>query len=155
MAIVKYLSFILISFLMIGCPTYDPPTGALSIANLGSETVYVYLSCDTTLPKKPALKLYFVSGNEFDEAGDSKKGEIFYPNYRIETDSVGYLRVWGTPEHPQIPCEDPSMSLFFITETVMKKFTWEEIVDGRHYKTKMKFTEQQFDSMGWKVNYFL
>jgi hypothetical protein len=150
----KNLLLVFISLLMLGCPSYDPQSGLLSIANLTSETVYVYLSCDTSLPKNPALKLYFVSGNEFDEAGNSKQGEIFYPNYRIENDSIGYLRVWGTPKHPEIPCEVQSLNLFFITESAMKKYTWEEIVNGRHYQKKMKITKQQLDNMGWKINYF-
>jgi hypothetical protein len=150
----KNLFLVYLSLLLIGCPSYDPPNGALSIINFTSETVYVYLTCDTSLPKNPPLKLYFVAGsNEFDEVGNSKQGEIYFPNYRIETDSIRYLRVWGTPKYPDIPCKSQSLNLFFITESAMKKYTWEEIFLGQRYVKSMKFRKEQLDSLNWRITY--
>lgn len=150
----KKLCVICIALILIGCPTYDPPDGMLSIKNTSSETVYVYLTCSGMLPETPELKLYLNIGNSvFDEAGNKVKDTIYFPNYRIEPDSIGFLGVWGTPKKPKIPCETQSMNLFFISEFVMRKYTWEEIAQKQLYEKKMIFTQRQLDSLSWRVVY--
>jgi hypothetical protein len=140
---------------LVGCPTYDPPNGIIRIKNSSDETIYVYLTCEETLPKEPVLKLFFRMGNNtFDEDGNSLEGEIFYPNYRIASDSVGNLSVWGKPHHPMIPCDKKVMNLFFITEQVMRNSTWEEIATRQSYQKKMQFTQQQLDRKNWEIEYF-
>ena len=150
----KNLCIIIIVLLVMGCPTYDPPNGVLSIKNTSSETVYVYLTCGITLPETPELKLYLnIGDNVFDEVGNKVKDTIYYPNYRIEPDSIGFLRVHGTPDQPKIPCDAQNINLFFITESVMQEHTWEEIAKNQFYQTKLQVTKEQLDTMDWKIKY--
>lgn len=149
----KNLYALLITLILMGC-VYDPPTGVVNIKNSSSEVVYVYLTCETTLPEDPELKPYFELGNNvFDSKGNKVENVHYYPNYRIEPDSIGYLSVWGTPNTPEIPCDQPNMYLFFIAECVIREYDWKEIVQRKLYQKRMKITKQQLDRTNWKVEY--
>lgn len=149
----KYF-FWLFSFILTGCPVYDPPSGGLNIKNMTNETVYVYLTCEETLSVDYPLRLYFERGNEFDAEGNSLRGQRFYLNYRIEPDSSSFLSVGGTPNEPNIDCVNKKINLFMIKESVMQDYTWAEIVSAKRFQKKMEFTQQQLDSMNWVVEYF-
>jgi hypothetical protein len=137
-----------------GCPVYDPPNGVLEIRNTSSEAVYVYLTCSVTLPEEPELKLKFsLGGNVFDEKGRRIIDTLYYPDYRIEPDTVGTLGVSGTPRQPLIPCEEQSVNLFFMTESIMRKYKWEEIVQGQRYQKRIQVTNKQLDSLDWEITY--
>jgi len=130
--------------MLTGCPVYDPPSGGLSIKNMTTETIFLYLTCEDSLSLDYPLRLYYERGNEYDAEGNSLRGQRFYLNNRIEPGSFGLLDVGGTPINPKIFCKKEGMYLFFITESVMQKHKWEEIVAAQRYQKKMQFTQKKW-----------
>lgn len=146
---------VLISCLFIrGCPVYDPPTGVLNIENNSDSAVYVYSTCDNTLPCEPKLKLFESLGDSaFDSKGNKITDTLFSPHYRINANSIGYIGVWGSPKKPRVFCEDKKIRLYFISETVIRTKDWKEICKNQMYHKKIVLSQSQLDSIGWKISY--
>ncbi len=153
---IKYFYIVCILFVVLGCPIYDPPMGKLKVENHYSETIYTYITCGQNLPLKPALKMYFNIGDSaFNENGEKIIDTLIFPNYRVESDSIGVLGVFGTPNNPKIPCLDQDfINLFFITESVLSSHAWAKIVKDKLYTKKLTYTQKQLDSLNWIITYY-
>lgn len=151
----KILGVIICCTTLLGCLlTYDPESGALSIQNRSTSVVYVYATCNDSLPCSPELKLYESLGdNVFDAEGKKITDTLFSPNYRIGKDSVRFISVDGTPKKPRVFCDDGRIRLFFITATVMKSATWTEICKDQKFAKKLTMDQRQLDSLGWEIIY--
>ncbi len=147
-----FLLTIAITFLN-GCFTYDPPLGVLTILNYSDSAIYVYSTCSDSIELSPKLNLFGIwPGNGVDENGQ-KKEPLYSPNYRINAYSYGNINVNGTVKKPCLSCEDKKLRLFFIKEHTMRTKSWEEICKAQSYANSMVLTENQLDSLKWKITY--
>lgn len=141
-----------LSFLLLGCPVYDPPSGQLEILNYTDSAVYVYHTCSDSLPCDYGMKLFLSAGGGTDASGRTMKDTIA-PSYRINAYSWGNITGLGAIEKPVTACRDHKLRLYFIKETTMRTKTWEEICQSELYEKKITLTQQELDSMGWRLAY--
>jgi hypothetical protein len=148
------LLIIFLNILTISSCVYDPPSGCISILNYTDSAIYVYVTCSDTLPKSPPLVLFLnLSGHDrIDESGN-KMGDTISPDYRINAHSHGLIKVSGTPDKPHTFCDNDSLILFFIKEIYIRTKTWDEICKNRVYEKQMIFSQNNLDSVGWKITY--
>lgn len=150
----KTFFIFLFVILLCGCPTYDPISGVLSIANNSDSAVYVYHTCSDSLQKQPELKLFLESGAEMIDARGNKMETTYSPDYRINAHSTSEMSGFGTAKYKRLPCGNQEfINLFFISESAMRKYTWDEIAQKQLYLNKMKVTKQHLDSLDWKIKY--
>lgn len=125
----------------------------MEILNYSDSAIYVYQTCSNQLPCYPELKLFQnLGGRRFDENGN-KKPDTISPRYRINAYSYGDIRVSGTIENPSIHCSKDTLYLFFITESIMRTKSWNEICKSQLYKEKFILTEDILDSVKWRLVY--
>lgn len=147
----KILSLITICFCLFGCPTYDPPSGFIEIFNATDSTVYVYLTCSDDIPcDSPLPRFMTFSDDSTDSTGRIMKDTIFL-NYRLAPNSESSLRVGGTPKKPKVQCDENALKIFIIDDYIMSTKTWEEICANDLYRKKVILTQNQLDSLDWKV----
>ncbi len=149
MAIKKFY-WIFISFIITGCPTYDPPTGTLHLINQSDSIWYVYVSCDEELSINRKL-LYYIDwdAEAYDEYGN-KKNLSGFPHYRLAPNDTSVFAGFGSPSKRRINCDDGTLSLFFIRETYMKTLSWEEICERQEFSHKVDLTDQDLKRLKWE-----
>ncbi len=145
----KILTFSILLFVLSGCPVYCPgPQFEISVQNHSDSAIYICQSCTDSIPLEPELKLFWVGkpGSMKDELG-ANMGYISSPDYRIDAykyNSVA-LGVNLSADEKTI-CPGRSKATFFIIkESVMRKYTWKEIVQMQMYQKKIHLTKQQLD----------
>lgn len=148
----KYIYTLGICFLLWGCPVYDPAPGELDILNYTDSAIYVYNTCLDSLPGEYGLKLFLNAGGGTDACGHEMKDTIA-PDYRINAYSWGTFLGFGTPKKKETRCKDNKLRLYFIKEITMRTKTWEEIFKNQLYEKKMVLTQEQLDSLCWRVTY--
>jgi len=118
----------------------------LPIINYSDSTVYVCASCSDFLEKDHNLQVYKYN---FDG-----KEILGYPNYRIEKDSLGCIIFREKKvEHIFKRCQDHQMHFFFILESTMRTYSWEEICEKQLYEKKLVLTEEELKNNDWVVVY--
>ncbi len=133
-----------------GC-IYDPPTGVISVKNSTDEAVYIAFSCADTLSYQNGLKVkVHIGANAYDTNGNKIPDTMYYPQYRVPVDSTRWFAVGGTPSHPNIGCDD-CIKVFVIADSVMLKYPWADICKNKRYVKKITYTQNQLDSLGWKL----
>ncbi|MDX2249736.1 MAG: hypothetical protein SF052_23330 [Bacteroidia bacterium] len=141
-------------FLLTGCPAYDPPLQVITIHNYSDSAVYVYSTCEDSLPRVPELKLFETCCHNAIDAQGNKMDTISSPYYRINAYAFGDIIGAGSAANPAIPCEKPPyLRFFFISETTMRTHSWAEIHEKQLYSKKMSFNLSQLDSLGWVIKY--
>lgn len=150
----KQLLLIILTFLLTGCPVYDPPLQGITIHNYSDSAVYVYSTCEDSLPRVPELKLFQIWNQTRTDALGNKMDTIISPSYRINAYAFGDIIGAGRAANPAIPCEKPPyLRFFFIPETTMRTHSWAEIHEKQLYSKKMSFNLSQLDSLGWVIKY--
>jgi hypothetical protein len=151
--LIRKIGVISFGFVLVGCPIYDPPSGVLAIKNQSNENIYVYSTCNDLLPCNPPLRVkYSLGDNAYDDNGN-KIDTSFYPDYRIEVDSIGYIAVWGSPRKPKVYCKDGKIRLYMISESKIKTNNWEDICKSQQYEKKVVYTQKELDNLDWKISY--
>lgn len=151
--IMEKIILISFCFILVGCPVYDPPTGVLAIKNQSNENIFVYSTCSDLLPCKPPLKMKQSLGDKSYDENGNKMDSLFYPNYRIEADSIGYIAVWGSPSKPKVYCKDGKIRLYMVTESKMRTNNWKDICKSQQYEEKLVYTQKKLDNLGWEITY--
>jgi hypothetical protein len=150
----KYLLFLMLCLILYGCPSYDPQTAVLTVYNLSDSAVYVYKTCENSIEILPRLKLFEVSGAIMEDEKGNQIDSIYSPNYRVNAYNSSEFSGFGNIDNPTIFCNNSDyINLFFIKETTIKNYSWEEIVEKQIYVKKMRFNCKQLDSLNWKVKY--
>lgn len=135
-----------VALLLGGCPVYDPPEAAIDILNTSDSTVYVYQTCQDSIPSRPELELFDSFRQE--PEGDTTR---FSPSYKIESDSVAFFK--GIRKGNQVACEDGKVRFFFISERVMRTKSWDEIYESQLYKSKVVRSQDELRRSNWVVTY--
>jgi len=154
----KKIIYIILLFMLTGCPfTFDPARGLLNIWNDSHEAVYVHFNCGNidSLPLNPKLELFYWSSNDNmeDAYGNPFKSGFVSPEYRINAYTFGSLRIWGTPNHPRLPCEENELTLFFITEKTILNYDWGEIFENQMFVKRITLTEKELKNNDWNYTY--
>ena len=102
-------------------------TVLLTVHNNSNSVVYVYVTCADSLQLTPKLSLYGQWVSNKDNAKELEQNSVYPPDYKINAHSYNHFGVWGTPEKPRCYCEDKTIRLFFIKQSIMRTKQWEEI----------------------------
>ena len=154
--------FLLLSFVVFlqGCIfTYDPPPGSIEIHNYSDSVIYVYHSCSDSLELDHKLDLFYICtgiGMVTDASGNIRQDtdSIHSPEYRIGAYDYGNVVLCGSKRRPRLCCDNDTLYLFFIKESVMRTMSWEEICEKQQYEQRVVLTEEQLDSCGWQYTYY-
>ncbi len=114
--------------------------------NKSDSAIYGVCFCESSLVKGRNLQIYkkiTIKGQD----------TSIYPTYRAEKDSIGYIDVYWSKEKAVRDCKDKKLRFFFIKESVMKEYSWDEICERQLYAKKLVFTEEELVKMDWTVVY--
>jgi hypothetical protein len=153
---------LLLSFVVLlqGCIfTYDPAPGSIEIHNYSDSVIYVYDSYSDSLELDQELELFNIfirTGLVTDASGKIRQDtdSIHSPSYRIGAYDYGEIVACGTCNNPSLCCNNDSIYLFFIKESVMRTMSWEEICEKQQYEQRVVLTEEQLDNSGWSYVYY-
>jgi len=171
----KSLYLLLFLVILSGC-IYDPPSGILRINNKSDSTVYVYITCIDTLSPDLPLKVNFPKAITNTNAKSDSAQTYTLPNLkppiqkpqtvqdsilanavdynpynRIKAKSIGSIAIGGSPEKPQLICENDQINIFFIKESTLQHNTWVEICKKRLYEKRKTLNSKQLESDNWQV----
>ena len=155
----RHILLLSIAVLLQGCITYDPPLGAIEIHNYSDSVIYVYHSCSDSLELNHKLNLFDTwirIGVVTDASGNIRQDtdSIHSPEYRIGAYDYGDVVLCGSNRRPRLCCDNDTLYLFFIKESVMRTMSWEEICKKQQYEQKVVLTEEQLNSCGWQYTYY-
>ena len=140
-------------FLLAFSCIYDPPTASVKILNYSDSAIYVLENCECKITRYPVLKLFEKRTHKsVDEKGEPMP-DIYSPAYRINPYQVGEIGYFGSKKDKKIQCANGFVCFFFIKESTIKNYTWDEIVKKQLYAQKMRFNKSQLDSVYWKIRY--
>jgi hypothetical protein len=153
----RHFLLLSIAVLLQGCITYDPPPGSIEIHNYSDSVIYVYDSCSDSLELDHKLYLFGTRhAIVTDASGNIRKDtdSICSPEYRIGAYDYGNIVVCGSKRRPRLCCDNDTLYLFFIKESVMRTMSWEEICEKQQYEQRVALTEEQLDNSGWSYVYY-
>ncbi len=151
----KHILLLSFAVLLQGCITYDPPTGVLKIHNYSDSAIYVYHSYSDSLELDHKLNLFDTWNAEItDASGRIIQDTIYSPNYRANAYAYSEINVCGTGNNPKLCCDNDTLYLFFIKESVMRTMSWEEICEKQQYEQRVALTEEQLNRCGWQYTYY-
>jgi hypothetical protein len=145
--------FLLVVLTLYGC-TYDPPKKSLEIYNYSDEAIYVYFSRADSLQLTPKLVMFYnIPDMGFDE-NNVRLDSLVTPDYRINAHNYSYLRESSTSSTKWIPFKDKDyVVFFFIRESTIKKFSWEEICNKQLYEKKVKYSYKELEKLHYRILY--
>ncbi len=142
---------------LIGCSGHQPelPMEVITIGNYTDSALYVFCSCEDSLPIMPFLKLFDTATASFviDEKGN-KLDSIYCPNYRINAYSGGNLSLKDIVKDNHVFCKNKSIKLYFIKEQILRTKSWNEIYKKQLYARKIILTDSMLVSSKWKYIYY-
>jgi hypothetical protein len=146
--------FLLVVLTLNGCITYDPPKKSLEIYNYSDEAIYVYISRTDSLQLTPKLVMFYnIPDMGFDE-NNVRLDSLVTPDYRINAHNYSYLRESSTSSTKWIPFKDKDyVVFFFIRESTIKKFSWEEICNKQLYEKKVKYSYKELEKLHYRILY--
>lgn len=139
--------------MLTSCIVYDPPKPTLEIRNNTDSAIYVYETCADSLEVANRLALFLVFHDDDSFAPGKKSDTIYSPYYRVNAYSSGDFVVNGRVEQPSVHCSDKILRLFFIKESILRTYSWEEICKHQLYEEKVALTEDELKQSDWKYTY--
>lgn len=140
----KVLTLIFIGSIFSSC-VYDR-VETIRFLNKSDSTIYMDYSCSDRLEKSFKLHVY-------QDATINGKDTLVYSRERAEKDSIGWTIIGFSRKGAIRQCKDKKLRFFFIKESVMKGYSWEEICEQQLYEKKLVFTEEELVKMNWTVVY--
>jgi len=128
----------------------------LTIKNNTKDVMYVYYSSNESIQLQPEMK-FEISKRAFshtDEKGNDHY-TVVYPDNRVDSFSKTYFHDDGVHYKGKFrPFSDKNyVYFFFLKETTMKNYTWENIVAKQLYEKKVKYTYDELDKMNYEISY--
>jgi len=141
----KFYNFLLLALLFSKCfPGLGPKKGIDAFNNTDS-VLYVAFSFNDSLDKDFPLVLYR-------EVIIDDKMQKQFPCYRLDAYSDGCIGIPGRELLLQ-RCDEKMLRLFFISESTMRNYSWDEICKQRLYEKKLTLTEAELKENDWIVVY--
>jgi hypothetical protein len=141
---------LIVSLLLFGC--FYEPHQELVFHNNTPSAIYVATSCLDSLTIDLHLSLFDTIKSESFETNGKCLCNIQSPNYRINA----YLYVRNGLYIKNLfisSCVDKKIRFFFIKESIMRKYSWNEICKYQLYEKKLTFTEKDLRKNNWVVVY--
>lgn len=153
----KYLLFSLsILLFFFGCICSDKMLNCnvFSVQNISDSAIYVYITCNDSLPRFPKLNLF---DTILENKSGEMKGTIISPDYRINAFSyytnkdnhVGDILF----ERNCQKCKGKTLKLFFIKENTMRTKGWEDIYKKQLYEKRISLSIEQILAFNLTVKY--
>lgn len=148
--------FLLLSFVVLlnGCISCDSLRGELEVKNYSDSVIYVYHSCSDSLELGHKLNLFETRSGVTDASGRIRQDSIYSPKYRIDAYDYMNIVVCGPYWEPRLCCDNDTLYLFFIKESVMRTMSWGEICEKQQYEQRVVLTEEQLNKSGWSFVYY-
>ena len=142
---------IILPLFLLTCCTFDPAYKSLEIYNDSDSTMYVFYTYKDSITLQPKLDLFLNSGKDsYLKNNDS----VISPDYRIHPRSFSYLRESSISRSQWIPFPDKDYVIFFfINESTMKCFSWENIVKHQLYQKKIRYTYKELQECHFSITY--
>jgi hypothetical protein len=141
----KLYNFLLLALLFSKCfPGLGPKKG-IDVFNNTDSILYVAYSFNDSLDKDYPLVL-------IKEAIINNEKQRHFPCYRLDAHSRGSIGIPGRELLLQ-DCDNKMLRLFFILESTMRDYGWEEICEQRMFEKKLTFTEVELKESDWVVVY--
>jgi len=141
--------------MMVSCYFHiDSSSKNLTINNYTDEAIYVYYTYYDSIQLTPKLELFVYWP---DRAPDEKDLDQYCsPEYRVNPHFYSLITGDHSSETKWIPFPDKNyVNFFFIKESTMKNYTWEEIVQKQLYERKVKYTYDELEKLNYEIIYKL
>ena len=133
-------------------PKHEP---MLYIYNYTNDAMYVYYSSKESIQLEPKLKVLKLDHYTFIDKNGNRRDTVVYPDYRIESHSysvfhddgihvVGKFRPFLNKDY---------VNFFFIKESTMRSYTWEEICKKQLYEKKIKYSYKELEKLHYRISY--
>ena len=143
------------TFLLSSC-AFDPPSKSmLDIYNYTDDAIYVYYTSSESIQLKPKLELFLLDRSVRINKYGNRLDTICYPDYRINPHSYTVFHddgIHAVGKFRPYPDKD-YVNFFFIKESTMRSYTWEEICKKQLYERKVKYTYRDLDKMQYQILY--
>ena len=123
----------------------DPVRKGIDVYNNTDYTLYVSYSISDSLGNGYPIVL-------FEEVNIDNKVSKRSPCYRLNPYSNGSIGIPGRITLLQ-SCDDNMLRLFFITESTMREYSWEEICENQMYEKRLTLTKKDLEKTDWVVIY--
>ena len=150
----RHILLLSLVVLLNGCIACDSLRGDLEINNYSDSVIYVYHSCSDSLEVDHKLNLFETRSGVIDASGRIRQDTIYSPEYRIDAYDYMNIVVCGPYWEPRLCCDNDTLYLFFIKESVMRTMSWEEICEKQQYEQRVALTEEQLNRCGWQYTYY-
>ena len=127
------------------CPAYDPPQKGIEVLNYTDSAIYVCFSCTDSMSITPRLRL-------FDTVFYNGIDHIISPHYRVNAFSYGGIGTTGR-EMLINNCSDKKLRLFFIRESTLRNYSWDEIYKSQLFEKRIEVTTEELTKLDWIVTY--
>jgi len=141
----KSLLALLLALLFSKCFLGLGPKKGIHVFNNTDSTFYIAFSFNDSLRSYWPLVYY-------EEVNIDNVMHKRYPCYRVEPFSKSGIGIPGR-ESLLLRCDDNKLRLFFILESTMQDYSWEEICKNRLYEKKLTLTEEELKENDWIVVY--
>jgi hypothetical protein len=147
----NFLYLIIISFLT-SCvfDTYIP--SGMYVKNKTNDTIFVKCNCRDEIDT-----LYKVREFQQDPrrpVGTPKDTILYYdPVYKAFPDSLAFITECDSTDLNRFTCKTDSAYIFIFDVSIIRKYSWEEIVKNKIYSDKIKVSFKDLDSFDYKLNY--
>lgn len=142
--------------LFLSC-AFDPKREPmLTITNNTKDAMYIYYSSKESIQLQPELKLEILKNVYiYTDTNGIRHYSDVYPENRVDSFSYTCFHDDGLNTKGKFkPFPDKNyVNFFFIKETTMKSYTWEEIVAKQLYENKVRYTYDQLEEMNYEISY--
>lgn len=138
----KRLIFILILYLISACEISDV---RLKIKNKASYPIYYLYSQGLTLNNLERVSLLSDANNNLSDTS--------YADY-VSTNSTATVATYNMRWEDYIKkTPGEKVTFFFFPADTLKKYNWEEIVQGKRYSGKKSYTIKELEKSNWVITY--
>lgn len=139
------ISLVLLN-LLIAC---DPADRRMKVHNLTDDYVYYLYSDIDTLNRTYQVKLYDLFKKE---VNDKVKTDTVYPN-RVPPNTKQIVPYNSNWENDIKAIPDNEIKFFFFEDSLLRTFTWDEIVEGQIYSKKYSLSINELKERDWIIEY--
>ena len=148
----KILYLTMFVFFAFSCNSPFDSTGkSLTVHNYSNEAIYIYYTYYNEIQSTPKMELFVYWP---DRAPDEKDLDPYIsPEYRVNP-HVSSILEGSYSREKWIPFPEKNyVNFFFIKESTMKNYKWEEIVAKQMYVKKIRYTYDELEKMHYKIFY--
>lgn len=153
----KIYCLLIFSVILLNSCAFDPKREPmLTITNNTKDTLYIYYSSKENIQLQPELKLEILKNVYiYTDTNGIRHYSDVYPDNRVDPFSYTCFHDDGLHYKGKFkPFPDLDyVNFFFIKESTLKNYTWEEIVAKQMYEKKVRYTYDQLEEMNYEITY--